>query len=163
VLACIRCHKVGNEGGDAGPSLSSIGAMHPREYLLESVVKPNAKIPDGFQNVVVTLKSGEVKAGMVSTEDDVSLTLKLADNTTVQLAKSDVGRRESAPSSMPEIFGQILTKTELRDVVEYLASLRSSGRVSPAGVATSTAPAGPVVGPTSTTMPRALRNLPAMQ
>ena len=30
VLPCSRCHKVGGEGGEAGPDLSRIGAQHPR-------------------------------------------------------------------------------------------------------------------------------------
>ena len=35
-------------------------------------------------------------------------------------------KRDAAPSGMPEIFGTILTKSELRDVVEYLASLKDA-------------------------------------
>jgi hypothetical protein len=38
--------------------------------------------------------------------------------------KSDIAKRDSAPSGMPEIYGAILTKSEVRDIVEYLASLR---------------------------------------
>ena len=29
ILPCARCHKVGGEGGEAGPDLSRIGAQHP--------------------------------------------------------------------------------------------------------------------------------------
>jgi quinoprotein glucose dehydrogenase len=154
VLACIRCHKVGDDGGDAGPNLASVGATYPREYLLESIVKPNAKIAPGFQNVVVTLKTGAVQAGMVTAEDEISLTLKLADNSTTKLAKAELLKRESGPSSMPEIFGQILTKAELRDLVEYLAGL---------GVNTRSAQAGPTSAalPARVLPPRALRDLPS--
>jgi hypothetical protein len=37
---------------------------------------------------------------------------------------SDVKSRERGACGMPDGFGDILTKRELRDLVEYLASLR---------------------------------------
>jgi hypothetical protein len=42
----------------------------------------------------------------------------------VEVKKADIVKREGAPSGMPEIYGTILTKSQLRDVVEYVASLR---------------------------------------
>jgi quinoprotein glucose dehydrogenase len=124
-MACVRCHRVGNEsGGEAGPNLAGIGSRQPREYLLESVVKPNAKIAPGFDTVVVTLKSGGVAAGTVASETADVLSLRDTENKLHEVKKSDIAKREGAPSSMPEIFGALLTKSELRDVIEYLASLR---------------------------------------
>lgn len=123
-LACIRCHRGTNDGGDAGPDLAEIGAKQSREFLLESIVKPNAKIAPGFDTVVVTLKSGGVAAGIVASETNDTLTLRNTDNKVVAVKKSDIAKREGAPSSMPEIYGAILTKTELRDLVEYLVSLK---------------------------------------
>ncbi len=142
VLACIRCHRAGGEGGDAGPNLAAVGAKYSREYLLESVVKPNAKIAPGFDTIVVTLRSGDVAAGIVAKETGDTLTLRNPDNKVVDVKKSDIVKREGAPSGMPEIYGTILTKTQLRDVVEYIASLKD-GNASQ-----------------SDTKPRALRGLP---
>ena len=52
------------------------------------------------------------------------LTLRNTDNKLVEVKKSDIAKREGAPSGMPEIYAAILTKTQLRDVVEYVASLK---------------------------------------
>jgi quinoprotein glucose dehydrogenase len=125
VLACIRCHRAGGDGGDAGPNLASVGAKYSREHLLESIVKPNAKIAPGFDTIVLTLKSGGAAAGIVAAETPDTITLRTADNKVIDVKKSDIAKREGAPSSMPEIYGAILTKTQLRDVVEYLASLKA--------------------------------------
>jgi quinoprotein glucose dehydrogenase len=125
VMACIRCHSAGNGGGDAGPNLAMIGKREPREYLLESVVKPNAKIAPGFDSVVVTLKSGSVVGGIVAAETANALKLRNADGKVVEVNKAEIAKREGAPSSMPEIYGAILSKKELRDVVAYLASLKN--------------------------------------
>lgn len=122
-LACIRCHRASAGGGDAGPSLAEAGKQS-REYLLESIVKPNAKISPGFDTVVVTLKSGGSAAGIVASETAEVLTLRDTENKLVAVKKSDIAKREGAPSGMPEIYQTILSKRELRDVVEFLASLK---------------------------------------
>ncbi|MBL9200912.1 MAG: c-type cytochrome, partial [Opitutaceae bacterium] len=144
VLACIRCHRAGTDGGDAGPNLAGIGAKQSREYLLEAIVKPNAKIAPGFDTVVITRKDGSVAAGIVASETAALLTLRNTDNQLVEVKKSDIAKREGAPSGMPEIYGTILTPSELRDVVEYMASLKD-----------------PVVR-LDENKPRALRGLPPM-
>ncbi len=68
MLPCARCHKVGGEGGEAGPDLSRIGAQHPPGYLLESIVKPSAHIAPGFDIVTFTLANGETETGSVVSE-----------------------------------------------------------------------------------------------
>jgi quinoprotein glucose dehydrogenase len=145
VMPCIRCHRAGADGGDAGPNLADIGAKQDRTYLLESIVKPNAKIAPGFDTIVLTLKSGGAAAGVVAAETDSTISLRNTDNRIVEVRKSDIAKREGAPSSMPEIYHTLLTKSELRDVVEYLAGLKEM--------------------PTTldTNKPRALRGPPAAQ
>ncbi len=125
VLACVRCHKIGTEsGGEAGPNLADMGLKYDRAYLLESIIKPNAKVAPGYDTIVLTLKSGTSAAGIVASETADTITLRNTDNKLIDVKKSDIAKRDSAPSGMPEIYGTILTKSEIRDVVEYLASLR---------------------------------------
>ena len=128
VLACIRCHRAGGEGGDAGPNLAGLGARASRRELLESILKPNAKISPGYDTVVVTLRNGGTAAGIVAAETADTLTLRNPENQLVAVAKADIARRDGAPSGMPEVYATLLSPTELRDVVEYLASLRGESR-----------------------------------
>jgi putative heme-binding domain, Pirellula/Verrucomicrobium type len=123
VMACVRCHTAGGGGGDAGPPLGNIGKRLTREQLLEAVVKPNATIAPGFDSVVVTLKSGGVVGGTVAEETSTDLRLRDADGKITVVKKAEIATREGAPSSMPEIYGVVLTKTELRDLIEFLAKL----------------------------------------
>ncbi len=122
VLPCGRCHKVGGEGGEAGPDLSLIGKK-PAEYLLESVIHPSAHIAPGFDVVTVTLKNGNTETGSLADETGRQLVLKRADGTSVTLQKDEIAQRVTAPSSMPEIYGQVLTRAQLRDVVAFLKVL----------------------------------------
>ena len=124
-MACVKCHAIGGQGGAAGPELGAIGPKYPREYLLESIIKPNAHIAPGFDTVVLTLKKGGVAVGTLGAETATSLTLNPTEGPPVEIAKADIVKRDTAPSSMPEIYGAILTKSEIRDVVEFLASQKA--------------------------------------
>jgi quinoprotein glucose dehydrogenase len=120
VLPCARCHRVGGDGGEAGPALTRIGAQHPPEYLLESVVKPSAHIAPGFDLVTFTLNDGSTESGSVVSESATGIVIKRGDGSQATLDPRQVKQRVTAPSSMPEIYGQMLTRTQLRDVVAFL-------------------------------------------
>ncbi len=130
VLACVRCHRANDEfGGEAGPHLAGIGASRPREYILESIVYPSAKIAPGFDTTIITRKSGAVIAGSMAGEDASSVTLHDSDGVAIVVPKADIASRETAPSSMPAVFGSILSKAELRDLVAFVASLTAKPAV----------------------------------
>jgi quinoprotein glucose dehydrogenase len=123
--ACLRCHKVKGEGGDVGPDLAGIGQKQNREYILRSIVDPNAAIAPGFENVMITLTDGSIAAGILSAEDVAAVTLKsLADGTPQKIAKAKIKERTAVPSAMPPGLGDVLGKRGLRDVVEFLATLK---------------------------------------
>ncbi len=125
---CLRCHKC--EMGDSlvGPELTHIGASRDRVYLLDAVINPNKVIAPGFDTVIVTLTDGNVVGGRLVSEDAANLKIETLDAqgkplpTTVP--KATIKQRDSAPSPMPPGMGEILTRSELRDVVEYLATRR---------------------------------------
>ncbi|HZJ16993.1 MAG TPA: PVC-type heme-binding CxxCH protein [Chthoniobacteraceae bacterium] len=125
IAACLRCHKINGSGGEAGPDLTGIGTRKDRRYLLESIVAPNAQIAEGFQTIMVTLKNGDLQAGIIKFETDKELTLQMPipNAPEVTVAKADIKLRENAPSGMLPNLGELLTKRELRDLVEYVANL----------------------------------------
>lgn len=124
VAACLRCHKVSNSGGDAGPDLTGFAAKHDRAYILESIVNVNAKIAPGFQMVILTLKDGSIKAGTLKSEENGVLAIQNPGMPAENVKASDVAKRENAPSGMIPNLGDLLTKRELRDIVEYVSTLK---------------------------------------
>ena len=123
-VSCVRCHKIGNDGGDVGPNLAGIGQKQPREYLLESLVAPNAKIAPGFESVTLTMKNGTLHAGSVKQETTEELVLNSPEEGFLTLRKSDITDRQRGLSGMPEGLGQTLSKRDLRDLVEFLATVK---------------------------------------
>ncbi|WP_435019362.1 PVC-type heme-binding CxxCH protein [Tundrisphaera sp. TA3] len=119
---CVRCHKVKGEGGEVGPELTAIGAKHPREYLLESIVVPNKAIAQGFESVVVAKSDGLVISGVYKGEDDKTLRLISVEGKPIEISKADIEERKSGASAMPDDLAKKLTPAELRDLVEFLAT-----------------------------------------
>jgi quinoprotein glucose dehydrogenase len=123
--SCIRCHTVHKQGGIVGPVLDGIGARQPREYLLESIILPNAKIAPGFETVAMKLKDGKTVTGILKSETPAEITLLNADGLMVKIPAAQVEARTRGVSAMPEGFGKTLNKRDLRDLVEYLAELKN--------------------------------------
>jgi len=126
VAQCFRCHKVKGVGGEAGPDLTGIAKQKDRRYLLESIVDPNATIAHGFDSFMCTLSNGDIKAGILKSEtaDAITLVLPVPGATPEVVKKADIKQREKMPSGMPPGLGEFLSKRELRDILEYVASLK---------------------------------------
>ncbi|MEH6679760.1 MAG: HEAT repeat domain-containing protein [Sediminicola sp.] len=120
---CVRCHSVGGAGGKVGPALDNIGKVLSREEILESLIHPNARLAPGYGSVALTLKNGQVVRGLLEAEGKNELRLRTTDAEPMMIATSRIEKRENMPSGMPPM-GMMITKRELRDLIEYLSSLK---------------------------------------
>jgi quinoprotein glucose dehydrogenase len=121
-LACQRCHKINGEGGEVGPDLSHVGGKNPREYILESILFPNKKIAPGFESVLVKLKDGPAYAGIVKNENETTLEINSPEDGLVKVDKAKIESRTPGLSPMPVDIAATVSKRDLRDLVEFLAS-----------------------------------------
>ncbi|MFO0798864.1 MAG: PVC-type heme-binding CxxCH protein [Gemmataceae bacterium] len=129
---CQRCHQLDGQGGQVGPPLNGIAAQpgKDRRYLLEAVVLPSAQIAKGYETAVVTLVDGRVVSGVVKEETKERLRLVTPENRELVVPTGDIEARRTGPSAMPDDLHPKLTRRELRDLVEFLSSLRETA---PAG------------------------------
>jgi quinoprotein glucose dehydrogenase len=123
-VSCQRCHKIGERGGEVGPDLSRIGAQQTREYLLAALVDPNRDVAKGFETVVLALADGRVVAGVLKAETDAELELVTPEALTVRVPKDQIDERTTGKSAMPEQTVGLLSKSDVRDLVEFLAGLQ---------------------------------------
>lgn len=122
--SCRRCHAVNGQGGGVGPDLSEIGKKYDRQYLLESLLVPDAKIAKGFETVLVVTIEGKIISGIIREETDEQLTLVQPLGDIVTIAQDDIDDRAPGKSGMPADFAKQLSKSEIRDLVEYLSTLK---------------------------------------
>jgi putative membrane-bound dehydrogenase-like protein len=52
--ACVSCHTVGGKGGAIGPILDGIAVRGDKDYIMESLMDPNAKLAKGFENLPIS-------------------------------------------------------------------------------------------------------------
>ncbi len=125
-VQCARCHKLDGNGGDVGPILNGVSKDKTREYLLESIVLPNKQIAKGFESLTVVTLAGKTITGVIKGEDKKELKLVDAELKLHVIPIDDIDTRKAAKSGMPEDLIPKLSKAEIRDLVEFLASLKDS-------------------------------------
>lgn len=123
--ACRRCHKIAASGGEVGPDLSKIGKEKDRNYLLEAIVDPSAKIAKGFETVIIVTMEGRIHSGILKSEDDSVVQLMTPTGALISVAKDDIDERANGQSGMPQDIAKNLTRAEIRDLVEYMTTLQS--------------------------------------
>jgi len=120
---CVRCHSVGGAGGAVGPALDNIGNTLSREQILEALINPSARLAPGYGMVTVTLKDGQSVTGILEEETEDELILKTSDAEPMEIALSRIDERRNMASGMPPM-GSIMSKREIRDVIEFLAGMK---------------------------------------
>jgi cytochrome c oxidase cbb3-type subunit III len=122
---CAVCHSVHGEGGVSGPDLSDIGGRRSAGYLRESLVDPEAAVPDRYLLVKLVAKNGQNVTGVRVNEDSFSIQIRDDAGRSYSFWKTEIAQvdKQRGKSPMPSYKGQ-LSDDELTDLVAYLASLK---------------------------------------
>ena len=124
---CTACHKIDDgKGSSVGPNLKSVGGKKDRLYLLESLVNPQSVVADGYGNIALTLNDGTSVAGQFRSEKNGKVTIRDPEGKETAISVDNIKERSPVISTMPPM-GFILQKSEIRDVVAFLATLRDTG------------------------------------
>lgn len=126
-LQCTKCHAIGGAGGTVGADLVSIGASAQIDYLIESLLTPNAKIKEGYHSKVVQDHDGNVVTGIVVRQGGGQLVLKNAEDNLVTIAEDNIAQAKDGRSLMPDGAADTLTRQELVDLVRFLSELGKVG------------------------------------
>lgn len=126
-VTCTVCHSIGGAGGKLGPDLTSIGASAPVDYLIESLVSPNAKIKEGYHSVSITTRDGRELNGMITRETSTEVTLRDSGNALTSIPTQSIVNRKSVGSLMPAGLIDRLLPEERLDLVKFLSQLGKPG------------------------------------
>ncbi|MBC8350027.1 MAG: HEAT repeat domain-containing protein, partial [Verrucomicrobia bacterium] len=131
-LSCVACHAVDGIasaiGPIKGPNLSAVAAGLPTDLIVESVLWPARQIKEGYEAVTITTKDGRFHSGFLHAADKKTIRIRdLASGATVVVPTTNLATRSKAQTVMPPGLTDSLTKTELRDLIKYLSTLKTSG------------------------------------
>ena len=119
--ACAICHKYDElPGAEVGPALTGMGTHGPEELLVH-IIDPNREVDPTYWQWNITTKKGETLAGVITSENAATITLRNQGGAT-EIRKSDIASRENTHRSlMPEGL-DALGAENLRDIIAYMSA-----------------------------------------
>jgi putative heme-binding domain-containing protein len=125
---CRNCHHSDDAVASVGPTLTEISKKYPHaSELLQHIMLPSMKIDDKFAAWTAVTMDGRVLNGLMESQSDDQVVLKLADRQQVRIAKSEIEElQKSTKSLMPDGVLADLTADETADLLAFIRSLVSS-------------------------------------
>jgi putative heme-binding domain-containing protein len=120
---CSTCHAVGREGGRFGPDLTGIGDIRSRHDILEAILFPSVSFAREYDTYRVRTTTA-THTGVLKEQLTDAVVVEVAPDAAVRVRRADILAIEpSAVSMMPPGLEQMLTASELADLVAFLESL----------------------------------------
>ena len=111
-----------------GPNLSALAAGLPTDLIVESVLWPARQIKEGYETVTITTKDGRIHSGFLQAAERKAISIRdLASGKVVVVPSTNLASRSKAQTVMPPSLTDSLTRTELRDLIKYLSTLKNAG------------------------------------
>lgn len=124
-LGCVGCHTVSPDETPKGPLLAGVGQKYKRSELAESILKPSAKIAQGFETQYFKTRDDDLD-GFVTREAGDEVEIRNAAGIVTVIKKSDIKKRGTREQSMmPEGLVAKLTPQEFANLLAYLESLKT--------------------------------------
>ena len=121
---CVACHTITKDGPQKGPYLGEIAKQYGRSELIESIVKPNEKVAQGFTTRWFDLKDGNHLMGFVTSEGAEIIQLRNIVGQVMEIKTADIVKRgEDKNSMMPIGLVANLKPEELASLLAYFESL----------------------------------------
>jgi putative membrane-bound dehydrogenase-like protein len=130
--SCRACHTVADGQTPKGPHLLDIGKRYSLAELVESILKPGAKIAQGYEAYTFAMADGRVVSGFIVSEGAAAVQVRESSGVLRELKRADIAeRRRLESSAMPEGIAGNLTPAQLADLVAYLQSLDPNKQIRP--------------------------------
>ena len=124
---CVACHTTRGDETPKGPFLGGIATRYSRAELCESILKPSAKIAQGFETQWFKNKEGDDFEGFVTREGGDDLDLRNIAGITTTLVKKDISERgQRETSMMPAGLLDKLTAEDLDALLAFLEGLKAN-------------------------------------
>ena len=123
VATCYICHKIGDQGVEFGPNLTSFGKQQPTEVIVNAIVNPSAEISHGYEGSVIQTTDGMTITGLILGDGDPVIVKCMGGQTqTIPRALiSSIKPLEKSLMYSPSLLG--MTPQSIADITAYLKSL----------------------------------------
>ena len=119
--SCATCHTLFGQGGKIGPDLT--GAQRSNlDYLLQNIVDPSALVAPAYRMSTVVLSDGRVLNGIVNDTPGSAVTIQTPTERLVVNRAEIEQLRKSELSLMPDGLLDVISDSEVRNLLAYLMS-----------------------------------------
>ncbi len=126
--SCSQCHRLGDVGHAAGPSLTMVVSKTP-SFLLQEILDPNRNVDSRYISYVAATKEGLIRTGILSSESSNSVTLTAAEGKQFTLLRAEIDElRATGKSLMPEGMEKDLSHQAVADLIAFLKSLPATSK-----------------------------------
>jgi putative heme-binding domain-containing protein len=123
--SCAACHTDADGQTPKGPHLVEIGKRLSAAEMVESILKPSAKIAQGFETYRFETTDGRQIVGFVVSESADMVKVRESNGVQRELKRDKIeARHRQEKSAMPEGLVGNLTPEQLADLIAYLQSLQ---------------------------------------
>jgi putative membrane-bound dehydrogenase-like protein len=123
--SCSACHTTADGQAPRGPHLVEIGKRSKADELVESILKPSAKLAQGFETYRFVTTDERVFQGFIVSERADATVIRESNGVQRELKKTEIASRQmQKQSAMPEGLAANLTPEQLADLLAYLQSLQ---------------------------------------
>lgn len=129
-MACYSCHALGSVGSTIGPNLIAVGTAASTQYMIESLLEPNASIAEHYENMLFSMTDDTVRMGIISFQNEQVVIIKdsASGGEEVQLPVGSIRSKQLAPSLMPAGLTDLLkSRQEFLDLAKFLSVLGQPG------------------------------------
>jgi putative heme-binding domain-containing protein len=124
-IQCKSCHRIGIEGREVGPDLSTIGKKLDRAGLLESMLEPSKRIDPQYVAYLAETDDGRLTTGLLLKKDADEVVLRDAQGREVRIPTDQIEQLVPLRQSlMPELLLRDMTAQQVADLLAYLSELK---------------------------------------
>jgi putative heme-binding domain-containing protein len=122
---CVKCHTLDRGDEPKGPFLGDVGVKFDAKYIVESILRPNAKIAQGFSSEMIVVKGQSSYSGFVSRETADEVQLRDLTGKVTIIVKDGIQKRTQLPGSMmPQGLVDDLSLDDFASLLTFLESLK---------------------------------------
>ena len=118
---CTSCHVIKNlKGVDFGPNLNTLKSRNALSIITE-IINPNNSIADKYGQWELELTNGTRLTGIITSENDQTIALKLMGGSVQNISKSSIkSRKDLRVSAMPNGLEANINVKAMADLLAYI-------------------------------------------
>jgi putative heme-binding domain-containing protein len=122
---CIKCHSTAMNETPTGPSLAVVSNKFDQEHILESILRPSAKIKQGYESTLFAMNDGRIVKGFISRTGSEVIEIIDDKGIATKIKVKNIDKRSTLKTStMPDGAVGDLTIEEFASLLAYLRTLK---------------------------------------